>query len=214
VRVLQEELQNALRQIDELKAKNRELETKLQMAGTGERDTMPTKQNVTKCMVVGDSIVRNVGADRSDMKVERFPGIKTEQLHRVMEKINLVSPDTVIIHVGTNDLKSTRNLDIVMGEVYVLVFMAKKKLPNCRLVLSGVLRRRDVSCRRIGALNDRFDWAANALGLTFFDPNSWIEDGDFARDGLHLNGRGKRRLGQLYARVSGLDVGGSAESKK
>ena len=90
---------------------------------------------------------------------------------------------------------------------------AKKKLPNCRLVLSGVLRRRDVSWWRIGALNDKFDWVANALGLTFVDPNSWIEDGDFARDGLHLNGRGKRQLGQLYARISGLDDGGSAESK-
>jgi len=33
------------------------------------------------------------------------------------------------------------------------------------------------------------------LGLTFVDPNSWIEEGDFVRDGLHLNGRGKRRLG-------------------
>jgi hypothetical protein len=37
---------------------------------------------------------------------------------------------------------------------------------------------------------------------------------DFARDGLHLNGRGKRRVGQIYARVIGLDVGGSAGSKK
>ena len=27
---------------------------------------------------------------------------------------------------------------------------------------------------------------------TFVDPNSWIEDGDFARVGLHLKGRGKR----------------------
>ena len=34
------------------------------------------------------------------------------------------------------------------------------------------------------------------------------------RDGLHLNRRGKRQLGQLYARVSGLDVRGSAGSKK
>ena len=51
------------------------------------------------------------------------------------------------------------------------------------------------------------------MGLTFVDPNSWIEDGDFARNGVHLNGRGKRRLGQLYARVSGTDVGGSAGSK-
>jgi len=113
--------------------------------------------------------------------------------------------------VGTNDLKTTRNLDFVMGEVYALVSMAKKKLPNCRLVLSGVLRCRDVSWRRIGALNNKFDWVANALGLNFSYLNSWIQEGDFARDGLHLNGRGKRRLGQLYARVSGLDVGGLAE---
>jgi len=54
---------------------------------------------------------------------------------------------------------------------------------------------------------------ANYVYLTFVDPNNWIEDGDFARDGLHLNGRGKRRLRQLYARLCGFHVGGSAESK-
>jgi len=47
-----------------------------------------------------------------------------------------------------------------------------------------------MSWRSIGALNGRFDWVANALGLNFVDPNSWVEDGDFATDGLHLNGRG------------------------
>jgi hypothetical protein len=52
------------------------------------------------------------------------------------------------------------------------------------------------------------------MGLTFVDPNSWIEDGDFGRDGVHLNERGKRHLGNLYARFSGLEVGGSAESKR
>ena len=83
-------------------------------------------------------------------------------------------------------------IDFEMGEVYALVATAKKKLPNCRLVLSGVLRFRDVSWQRIGALNDGFDWVANTLGLTFVDPNSWIEDRDFMQDGLHLNGRGKR----------------------
>ena len=55
---------------------------------------------------------------------------------------------------------------------------------------------------------------ANALRLTFVDPNSCIEDGDFATDRIHLEGRGKRRLGQLYATASGLDVEGSAGSKK
>ena len=63
-------------------------------------------------------------------------------------------------------------------------------------------------------INDRFDWEANALGFTFVNPNSWIEDGDFVRDGMHLNGRGKRRLGQLYGRVTGLEGRGLAGSKK
>jgi len=80
LRMLHEDLQNALRQIDELKARNRELQAKLLMAGTGNRDTMPTKQKVTKCVVVADSILRNVGAEHADMTVECFPGIKTEQL--------------------------------------------------------------------------------------------------------------------------------------
>jgi len=30
---------------------------------------MPTKQKVTNCMVVGDSIVRNVGVEHEDVKV-------------------------------------------------------------------------------------------------------------------------------------------------
>ena len=144
--MIQEDLQNAMRQIDELKARNRELETKLLMAGTGKRDTMPTKRKVTKCMVVTDSVFHNTGAEHADM-MECFPGIITKQLHRVIEKRNLGSPETVIINVGTNDLRSTTKLDFVMGEVYALVAMAKRKLPNCRLVLSGVLRLRDVSWR-------------------------------------------------------------------
>ena len=118
----------------------------------------------------------------------------------MIDKRDLGSLETVIIHVCTNDL------------VFALVATAKRKLPKCRLFLSGVFRRRDVSWRRIEALNGRYDWVANAFGLNV-DPNSWIEDRDFARDGLHLNGRGKRRLGQLYATVSGLDVGGSAGNK-
>jgi hypothetical protein len=96
--------------------------------------------------------------------------------------------------MGTNDLRTTRNLDFVLGEVYALVTTAKRKLPNCRLVLSEVLQSSDVSRSRIGALNDGYGWVANALGLTFVDPNTWLEEGDFERDGLHLLEEGKDDL--------------------
>ena len=51
------------------------------------------------------------------MMVKCFPGIKTEHLHRVIERRELGIPETVIIHVGINDMRATRNLDFVMGEV-------------------------------------------------------------------------------------------------
>jgi hypothetical protein len=60
-----------------------------------------------------------------------------------------------------------------------------------------------VPWRRVGASNDRFEWVAGNLGATFVDPNSWIRDGDFRRDGLHLNSGGGRQLGDLYCRVCG-----------
>jgi len=95
-------------------------------------------------MVVSDSMLCNVGEVHADMIVECFLRIKTEQPYRVTEKRDLGSPLTLIIHVSTNDFRTRRNIYFVMGEVYALVAMANRKLPNCRLVLSGVLRHRDV----------------------------------------------------------------------
>jgi len=137
-----------------------------------------------KAKVVGNPTFRSVGAEHADTMVECFPEIKSGQLHRVIEKRDLGSSETIIIHVGTNDLRTKRNLDFVMVEIYALVATAQRKIPNCRLVLNGVLRRRDVSRRRTGALNDIFDCVANALRLTFVNPNSCMEEGDFVRDGL------------------------------
>jgi len=150
--------------------------------------------------MVGDLILRNFGAEYADMLVESFQEIKTEELQRVTEQRHLGSPETVIMHMGTNDLRTTRNIDFVLGEVYAFFGYGKEEIPKCRLVLSGVLIGRDGSLWLIGVLNDNYD-----LGLTFVDPNTWIEDGDFARDGLYLNGRGKRRLRQLNIRDIELD---------
>jgi hypothetical protein len=56
--------------------------------------------------------------------------------------------------MGTNDLKKTRKIDFVFGDVYALVAKTKEDFPNCRIVLCGVLRSTDVSWRFMWALND------------------------------------------------------------
>jgi hypothetical protein len=170
----------------------------------GRQGTVQEHHEGEECFIVGDSIIKNVGTGQNNIIVEWFPGIRREQLHRFLDNKDLGTPYTVVIHVGTNDLKRSVNLDYVMGELYSLVNKAKVKLSQSKIVLNGVLRRTDVAWRHIGALNDGYDWIAKTLGITFVDPNSWLEDWDFAKDGLHINYIGARRISQLYSGVSGL----------
>ena len=78
--------------------------------------------------------------------------------------------------MGTNDIKIARNLDYVMRDIYDLTNTVKTKFSTSRVILSGILRRRDTSWRRIGALNDKMEWVASSLGVTFVDPNNWVDD--------------------------------------
>jgi hypothetical protein len=125
LRRLEEKLENALQQIEELKQKNKMLE-EAQLRGAvagfevGSRDTVRRQHEGAECSVLGDSIIRNVESEHV-RRAQCFPGIGTEQLQRVMESRDLVSPDTVVIHIGTIDLRRTENLDYVMGDVYALV---------------------------------------------------------------------------------------------
>ena len=75
----------------------------------GRQVTVQEHHEGEQCLVVGDSIIRNVGTGQNNMMVECFLGIRMEQLHRVLDNRDLGTPDTVIIHVGTNDLKRSVN---------------------------------------------------------------------------------------------------------
>jgi hypothetical protein len=173
----------------------------------GMRYNVPGDRKVGECLVFGDSIIRNVGSECSGIKLEYLPGTRTKQLHRVIENKYLGNPDTVIFNAGTNDLRGTGNLDYVMGDVYDLQNTAKTKFSTSRVVLNGVLRRRDVSWRHIGAVSSRYEWVAQMLGVSFLDPIIWAHDWDFGRDGLHISRREARHLGQIYSRVFGIDSG-------
>jgi hydrogenase maturation factor len=125
-----------------------------------------------QCLLVGDSIIRNVGTDQNNVMVECFGVIRTEKLHRVLNNRSLGTADAVVIHADTNDLKRSVNLDCVMGEGYWLGDSAKDKVLQSKIMLSGVLRRTDVSWRHIGTLNDTNDWITKTLGAAFLEPNS------------------------------------------
>jgi len=208
---LEEKLRDAQIQIEELKWRDKALEEQLLLTengkDVGKGNTVTVKPVGEKCFMLGESIVMNVGAEKTNMGVKSFPGIRADRLRRVMRNRDLAYSDTVLIHVGTKDIRRSRNFDYIMREVYDLVNMAKAKFPGSRLVLSGDLRSRGVKWRLVGMANDRLERVTKNLGATFVDPNSWIRDEYFGRDGLHLNRNGTIQLGELYSRVCEIDGG-------
>ena len=131
LRELEEKLQDALQQIDARTKENKTLEEQLRLATTGReasrREKMQGHPKSGECLVLGGCIMCSVGTVCSDMKVECFPGIRTEQLQRVSVKSDLWIPDAVVIHIGTNDLRRAGNLNYVIGDVCDLINTAKTK---------------------------------------------------------------------------------------
>jgi hypothetical protein len=115
LRVLEEKLRDAQIQIEEIKRRNKALEEQVLRTergnDVGKGVPITVKPVVEKCLVLGDFIVRNLGAEKPNMRVECFPGTRAHQLCRVMENRNLGYSDTVVIHVRTNDVRRSRNLD-------------------------------------------------------------------------------------------------------
>jgi hypothetical protein len=44
-----------------------------------------------------------------------------------------------------------------------------------------------MSWQHVGVVNSRYEWVAQMLGVTFVDPNSWVDNWDFGRVGIHIN---------------------------
>jgi hypothetical protein len=94
LRELEKKLENALRQIEELKRKNKGLEEQLRGAVDGcevsRSDTVRRQHEYAECLVLGDSIIWNM--DSEYVRVEYFPGIRTEQLQRVIGQQRSMEP--------------------------------------------------------------------------------------------------------------------------
>jgi len=86
-------------QIDDLTRKNKALGEQLRLATAGwevdRRNTVPGDRKGGECLVLGESIIRIVGTECSDMKTECFPGIRIEQPNRVIENRDLGNTGTV-----------------------------------------------------------------------------------------------------------------------
>ncbi|XP_046995108.1 uncharacterized protein LOC124607004 isoform X1 [Schistocerca americana] len=115
----------------------------------------PAKQiDKSDFFVIGDSMLKNVVVP--NCKVDVRPGIRPQQIvkHfnniRNTEKSNQNNNDSntnfkgVIIHVGTNSIRSSRQEEII-NDIRNVIRSAKGLFTSSRIVINGILQRRSMT---------------------------------------------------------------------
>ena len=79
---------------------------------------------------------------RFKVKVQPFPGAKTEDMFHYLVPLLEKMPDYVILHVGTNDAMDYEASAIVKKILQVKEFI-KLRVPNCKVIISRPIKRHD-----------------------------------------------------------------------
>ena len=110
---------------------------------------MPTEKTKKKTVViVGDSIVRHVPSCSLNQSlkeyfsiVKSFPGATTQDMKDYIKPTIARKPDMVILHTGTNDLKSNQNPPDIANEI---INLAKNiKISGTEVSISSLIPRGD-----------------------------------------------------------------------
>ena len=157
-------------------------------------------------IIVGDSIIRHqleefCGRAPKQRKRYCFPGAKIDRITNSIEEIvNKEKSDSVyIVHVGTNDIKTT-NSEELMERYKRLIMTLKAK--RSKFIISGILPRIGAEGQfynKAFSTNDRLKSFCSKENVEFI--NLWNHFYDqqilFNRDGIHLNPVGSARFGRL-----------------
>jgi lysophospholipase L1-like esterase len=111
----------------------------------------------------------------------------------------------VVVMIGTNNLTTCNDQEITEG-LKVLVESVKVRQPQAKILLSGILPRRDME-QRIVLLNKRIAALSEQSKVRYIDPGKVLLnskgriDESLFGDGLHPNEAGYEKLGaqlQVY----------------
>ncbi len=102
----------------------------------------------SKIAVIGDSTVKYLNPTklRQNLKksvlVRSFPGAKVVDMKHYVQPTLSTSPETLVLHVGTNDLGQKSAQDVLEDLINLGQFITKDS-PTTKLVISAIITRTD-----------------------------------------------------------------------
>ena len=139
--------------------------------------------------IAGDSIVKS------------FSGSKTEDMADYLKPLMRKTPDEIIVHVGTNDVKDdTKSAEVVAAGILNLGNQIKDKLPNTKVSFSSLIVRKDKTSvlNKINNINVILKRVCDQNNWSYIDHNN-IDYSCLNRGGLHLNRKGSSLVSKNFS---------------
>ena len=134
-----------------------------------------------------------------NVKVFHFSGARIEDLNHYIVPIIKNKPDYLILHVGTNDA-TTNSSRKTVDDLLMLRTNISKQLQDCRIVALKPTTRHDYGKANLTVRN--INKHLENWKLEWID-NSNINAEHVGDKGLHLNHKGKGRLGLNFLKQFG-----------
>ena len=164
-------------------------------------------------VIAGDSIVKNIvgakmsGDDSEHYFIEKpFPGATITDMEDLVKPLTRRTPDKMVLHVGTNDLRNCTP-KVIADSVVHLVTQVKEDSPNTAIGVCAILVRGDnndlaVKAPQVNVILNEYCLRNNIPFLN----NTNIDTTHLNYKGLHLNKQGTSVLQQnLSEFVNNID---------
>ena len=153
------------------------------------------RQSKTSVVVAGDSIIKYVKGwelsnDEQIVSVKSFSGATVDDMGDFLKPSIRKRPDKLIIHAGTNDVRSSSPTTIAK-KVTELAEQFKKESSNTRIIISSLVTGSDNQdlARKVNDTNNIIKSNCCKKNWVFLD-NSNINRSHLNYRGLHLNHEG------------------------
>ena len=125
----------------------------------------------------------------STTKYIRSPTLS--QARQKIESFNFTNPKNLIIHCGTNDIEQPGKNTIT--ETLEIVDLVKQKHPNCKILVSSLLSRKDELNNKVPTINEELKTRLSSKTKTTYIQHTNISSADL-HDKKHLNERGVKKF--------------------
>ena len=156
---------------------------------------IPRKNKLPVNVILGNSIVKDVKGwklsdDKNKVVVKHFSGDKTKDMESYIIPTLVQNPETIIIHSGTNGLKSDSSPEEIARDIIKLTTSCKTQ--TNKVILSSIVPRYGNLNEKATRVNKCLKKECEARNICFIDHRNISPKYNCNRSGLHLNYSGTR----------------------